>query len=294
MNRDDHAAAIRRHLDLLPRFGRGDREHVAALIIESGDMYRDACVLHARREAAGDAEERIARLTESNRLMAIDLDATTEHRDQVAAERDQAVAERDQLKAYLTAAEETTERLAGYLPACPGCGCRTPDDPDGRECGCDEGCNDGDLPPGVEVLTRQRDTAEQRLADVQAEHAKRLAVRDREIEQLKADRDELARSFAALDRDMAQAETEIGRLKAELAAMTRPGPELASLPELGVANEANTAVPAGEAGAEPATNRARTAAAARRRPGAGTRKGQDGTEAPGATQGGTEESGFTE
>ncbi len=50
----------------------------------------------------------------------------------------------------------TTDRaLRAVLPACPGCGCVTPDDPDRNECGCDEGCNDDVYPPGVNVLIKR-------------------------------------------------------------------------------------------------------------------------------------------
>jgi hypothetical protein len=42
--------------------------------------------------------------------------------------------------------------LRQALPACTACGCVTPGDPDGRECGCDAGCNDGVHPPGVNQM----------------------------------------------------------------------------------------------------------------------------------------------
>jgi len=44
------------------------------------------------------------------------------------------------------------EHLCEQFPPCPECGCRTSDDADGRDCGCDAGCNDGVYPPGVNVL----------------------------------------------------------------------------------------------------------------------------------------------
>jgi hypothetical protein len=44
--------------------------------------------------------------------------------------------------------------LRAVLPACPGCGCVTDDDPDRNECGCDLGCNDDVYPPGVNALIK--------------------------------------------------------------------------------------------------------------------------------------------
>ena len=143
--------------------------------------------------------------------------------------------ERDHALRCEEATEKRIEQLEREFPACPGCGCRAPSDPDRRECGCDEGCNDGDHAPGVEILIRQRDTAEQRLADVQAEHAKRIAV-------LAKERDGLTARVAELLADT-------NRLREQLAAMTRPGPELAP-----------------SADAEPAPERARKPAAAKTRP----------------------------
>lgn len=49
----------------------------------------------------------------------------------------------------------TDRTLRAMLPACPGCGCVTFDDPDRNECGCDEGCNDDVYAPGVNVLIKR-------------------------------------------------------------------------------------------------------------------------------------------
>lgn len=58
------------------------------------------------------------------------------------------------------------QALAGVLPACPGCGCTLPADPDDRECGCDDGCNDGPYPPGVNALiAAERDRIRKLAAD---------------------------------------------------------------------------------------------------------------------------------
>ena len=47
------------------------------------------------------------------------------------------------------------EHLRSQFPPCPNCGCRTSDDADSRDCGCDAGCNDGPEAPGVNVLVSQ-------------------------------------------------------------------------------------------------------------------------------------------
>lgn len=48
--------------------------------------------------------------------------------------------------------ERLIEKVRQELPPCPACGCRTTDDADGRDCGCDAGCNDGEHAPGINVL----------------------------------------------------------------------------------------------------------------------------------------------
>lgn len=92
------------------------------------------------------------------------LDSCMNALGQAEAGRDEAAAERDRLQGHLTAAEQRIEELRAEFPATPGCGCRAPNEPDQRECGCDAGCNDGENAPGVQVLMDERDRLREQLA----------------------------------------------------------------------------------------------------------------------------------
>lgn len=57
--------------------------------------------------------------------------------------------------------DELRDGLMAQFPPCPECGCRTPDDADAKECGCDAGCNEAvEYPPGVTVILARAVKAE--------------------------------------------------------------------------------------------------------------------------------------